>query len=162
MKYAKDVMLATLQNVAHALGVLYQRRFEPLDDGHGNSHYDLKLGYPSSHQFALDAVPEGAAVIDIGAGPGGIARELVAKGCEVAVVDQFPAPDAPGDVEVIQQDLDDPPVFDARKYDHLLLLDVIEHLKDPETFLEQLATSSTTGRGRWCSPRRTSRSPSSG
>ena len=65
-------------------------------------------------------------------------QELVAKGCEVAVVDQFPAPDAPGDVEVLQQNLDEPPVFDARKYDHLLMLDVIEHLKDPEVFLEQL------------------------
>ena len=26
------------------------------------AHYDLKLGYPSSHQFALDAVPPGASV----------------------------------------------------------------------------------------------------
>ena len=77
-------------------------------------------------------------MLDIGAGPGRMAQELVAKGCEVTVVDQFPAPDAPGDVEVIQQDLDEPPVFDARKYDHLLMLDVIEHLKDPEGFLEQL------------------------
>ena len=82
--------------------------------------------------------PTGSRVLDIGAGPGRMAQELVAKGCEVTVVDQFPAPDAPGDVEVLQQDLDDPPVFDARKYDHLLMLDVIEHLKDPEVFLEQL------------------------
>ena len=138
VRYAKDVMLTTFQRVAHGVGVFNQRRFEPLDDGHGNSHYDVKLGYPSSHQFALDAVPEGSRVLDIGAGPGRMAQELVAKGCEVTVVDQFPAPDAPGDVEVIQQNLDDPPVFDARKYDHLLMLDVIEHLKDPETFLEQL------------------------
>jgi 2-polyprenyl-3-methyl-5-hydroxy-6-metoxy-1,4-benzoquinol methylase len=117
--------------------VFNQRRFEPAA-GVGNSHYDVKLGYPSSHQFALDAVPSGSRVLDIGAGPGRMASELVGKGCEVTVVDQFPAPDAPTDVEVLQQDLDDPPVFDARKYDHLLMLDVIEHLKDPEQFLEQL------------------------
>jgi glycosyltransferase involved in cell wall biosynthesis/2-polyprenyl-3-methyl-5-hydroxy-6-metoxy-1,4-benzoquinol methylase len=139
VRYAKDVTLTTLQMVAHGVGVFNQRRFEPLDDdGHANSHYDVKLGYPSSHQFALDAVPAGSRVLDIGAGPGRMAQELVAKGCEVTVVDQFPAPDAPGDVEVIQQNLDEPPVFDARKYDHLLMLDVIEHLKDPEGFLEQL------------------------
>lgn len=139
MRYAKDVTLTTLQQVAHGLGVFNQRRFEPVAaDGPGNSHYDVKLGYPSSHQFALDAVPEGSRVLDIGSGPGRMAQELVAKGCEVTVVDQFPATDAPGDVVVLQQDLDDPPAFDARKYDHLLMLDVIEHLKDPEHFLEQL------------------------
>jgi 2-polyprenyl-3-methyl-5-hydroxy-6-metoxy-1,4-benzoquinol methylase len=137
VRYAKDVMLTTFQMVAHGLGVFNQRRFQPAA-GPGNSHYDVKLGYPSSHQFALDAVPTGSSVLDIGAGPGRMAQELVAKGCEVTVVDRFPAPDAPTEVEVIQQDLDEPPVFDARKYDHLLMLDVIEHLKDPEQFLEQL------------------------
>ena len=101
VRYAKDVMLTTFQMVAHGVGVFNQRRFEPLDDdGHANSHYDVKLGYASSHQFALDAVPPGSRVLDIGAGPGRMAQELVAKGCEVTVVDQFPAPDAPGDVEV--------------------------------------------------------------
>jgi 2-polyprenyl-3-methyl-5-hydroxy-6-metoxy-1,4-benzoquinol methylase len=139
VRYAKDVTLTTLQMVAHGLGVFQQRRFGPVvPDGPGNSHYDVKLGYPSSHQFALDAVPAGSRVLDIGAGPGRMAQELVAKGCEVTVVDRFPAPEAPTGVEVLQQDLDDPPVFDARKYDHLLMLDVIEHLKDPEAFLEQL------------------------
>ncbi len=138
LRYAKDVLLVTLQSVAHKAGVFHQRRFEPVARGaQGNSQYDIKLGYPSSHQFALDAVPAGSRVLDIGAGPGGMAQELVKKGCQVAVVDQFPAMDAPGEVEVLQQDLNDPPAFDARKYDYLLMLDVIEHLKDPEQYLEQ-------------------------
>ena len=138
MKYAKDVVLATLRNVAHRAGLLYQRRFEPVGD-EDNAHYDLKLGYASSHQFALDAVPPGAAVLDIGAGPGGIARELVKKGCRVAVVDQFVPKDAlDSDVIVFSQDLDEEPTFDVRGYEYLLLLDVIEHLKNPERFLERL------------------------
>lgn len=139
LRYAKDVTWTTLQKLAHGLGIFHQRRFEPIGDAaHANSHYDLKLGYPSSHQMALDAVEPGARVIDMGAGPGGMAQELVRKGCQVAVVDQFPAPDAPGDIEHFQQNLDDPLVFDVRKYEYLLLLDVIEHLKDPELFLERL------------------------
>ena len=137
MKYAKDVVMATLRNVAHRAGLLYQRRFDPLSEG--NAHYDLKLGYASSHQYALDAVASGASVIDIGAGPGGIARELVKKHCRVAVVDQF-LPKDPLDsaVVVFRQDLDAEPTFDVRGYDYLLLLDVIEHLKSPEQFLERL------------------------
>ena len=138
MKYAKDVMLATLRNVLHRAGLLYQRKFDPIDD-QGNAHYDLKHGYASSHQYALDAVKAGASVLDIGAGPGGMAQALLRKGCRVAVVDQFaPAPGTSPGVTVFTQDLDDDPRFDLRGYDHLLLLDVIEHLKDPERFLERL------------------------
>jgi 2-polyprenyl-3-methyl-5-hydroxy-6-metoxy-1,4-benzoquinol methylase len=140
LKYAKDVMLATLRNVAHRAGLLYQRKFDPVDTG-DNAYYDLKLGYASSHQFALDAVREGASVLDIGAGPGGMAQLLRRKGCRVAVVDQFaPAAGQDPGVTVFTQDLDEAPRFDVRGYDYLLLLDVIEHLKDPERFLERLRT----------------------
>ncbi|HEU4413097.1 MAG TPA: bifunctional glycosyltransferase/class I SAM-dependent methyltransferase [Polyangiaceae bacterium] len=136
LRYAKDVARVTLQNVAHRAGVLYQRRFDPAAGG--NAHYDLKLGYPSSHTFALDAVPPGARVLDIGAGPAGLAKELAAKGCRVTVVDQFEPPEPPRDVEVVVQDLDGPVQFDVKPHSHLLLLDVIEHLSDPEAFLEDL------------------------
>jgi glycosyltransferase involved in cell wall biosynthesis len=136
MKYAKDVMSATLQNVAHRSGLLYQRRFDPCDDG--NTRYDLKLGYASSHTYAVQAVTPGTRVLDIGSGPGGIARELRRVGCEVTTVDRY-APSVPSlDVKVIVQDIDEPPQYDAKAYDTLLLLDIIEHLKDPEQFLERL------------------------
>jgi glycosyltransferase involved in cell wall biosynthesis len=135
MKYAGDVMRATLANSLHRVGLLYQRRFDtsPQD----NSHYDLKLGYASSHTYALDSVPEGAAVLDIGAGPGGLAQELVRKGCKVTVVDQFAPKEPPHDITVIEQDLDQPLTFELDA-DYLLLLDVIEHLKSPEQFLEDM------------------------
>lgn len=136
MKYAKDVMSATMQNVAHRSGLLYQRRFEPQSEG--NTHYDLKLGYDSSHTYALDAVPTGSRVLDIGSGPGGMASELRRKGCEVTVVDRY-APEVPSlDIKVVVQDINEPPKFDVAPFDTLLMLDVIEHLNDPEQFLERL------------------------
>lgn len=141
MRYAKDVMVATVRNVLHRAGLLYQRKFDPAPDG--NTHYELKLGYASSHQWALDAVPEGARVMDIGSGPGGVAGELVRKGCEVAVVDQHPPRVVDPKVAVAVQDLDQPPTFDVARYDYLLLLDVIEHLKDPEAFLDGLRAQFT-------------------
>jgi glycosyltransferase involved in cell wall biosynthesis len=138
LKYAKDVLVATVQNVAHRAGLLYQRRFDPLSE-HVNAHYDLKLGYASSHQFGLDAVPSGSRVLDLGAGPGGIARELVKKGCHVTVVDrEFPDPTSCLTMKCVRQDLDDEPTFNVRDYEYLLLLDVIEHLKEPERFLERI------------------------
>jgi len=140
MKYAKDVLAASIRNVFHRVGLLYQRRFD--EHLRENERYDLKLGYASSHSWSLAAVPEGATVIDIGAGPGGIARELLRKGCQVAVVDQFPAKDA-GGIEVLVQDLDAPLRFNVQPYRYILMLDIIEHLRDPELFLSRLRTQFT-------------------
>ena len=136
MKYAKDVLWATLQNVAHRSGLRYQRRFDPHLDK--NSHYDLKLGYDSSHTYALAAVPPGSRVLDIGSGPGGLAQELVKKGCEVTVVDQYAAEVSDTRIRSITQDLDGDIEFDISNHDVLLLLDIIEHLRNPERFMEQL------------------------
>ena len=136
MRYAGDVLRATAQNALHRAGLLHQRRFEPV--GGGNEHYELKLGYPSSHTYALDAVPAGARVLDLGGGPGGIAQELARKGCTVTAVDQHePLARTPG-VKVHVQDLDEPLRVDVGSHQHILLLDVIEHLKDPEGFLDGL------------------------
>jgi hypothetical protein len=86
----------------------------------------------------LAAVPTGSSVIDIGAGPGGMARELAKKGCSVAVVDQFSPGLSAADIRVFRQNLDAPLTFDVGPYKYLLLLDVIEHLHSPEDFLERL------------------------
>jgi glycosyltransferase involved in cell wall biosynthesis len=138
LKYAKDVVVCTVQNVAHRSGIFYQRRFDlDLDPG-DNSHYDVKLGYASSHTYALAAVPTGARVLDIGAGPGAFATELLKKQCEVTLVDQQNPETPDGRVDVVVQDLDDDIAFDVSRYDILLMLDIIEHLKDPERFIEQL------------------------
>lgn len=140
MKYAKDVMLATLKNVFHRSGVLWQRRFEPLPEAGAadNARYELKLGYSSSHQWALDAVPRGASVLDIGAGTGGIAAKLLDKGCDVAVVERSSPANAARNMKVYEQDLDAPVTFDASSYRYLLMLDVIEHIRRPEDFIEEL------------------------
>lgn len=133
--YARAVLAAAVRSAFHRSGLLYQRRLDPLPIA--NTHYDLKLGYASSHTYALAAVPDGSAVIDVGAGPGGLAQELVRKGCRTATVDQYPAAQ-PGPVEAFVQDLDAELTFDVRPYRYILLLDIIEHLRQPELFLERL------------------------
>jgi glycosyltransferase involved in cell wall biosynthesis len=81
VRYAKDVTLTTFQMVAHGVGVFNQRRFEPLDDdGHANSHYDVKLGYASSHQFALDACRRAAGCSTSARGPAGWRRSWWPRG----------------------------------------------------------------------------------
>jgi len=138
LAYAKNVALATLRNAAHRAGILYQRKYDvgPADD---HAHYEPKLGYASSHTYALDAVPARSRVMDLGAGPGHLARQLVDKGCAVTVVDRLPPTEVPRGTEVLLRDLDaDPLELDLSRVDVILLLDVIEHLQEPERFLAAL------------------------
>lgn len=135
MAYAANVVKVTLQYAVHCVGLRQQQRFDPIDPG---SPYREKLGYPSSHQWAIDAVPAGSRVLDLGGGPGHVTEVLVAKGCTVTCVDHAHHGTPTDGVEVVVQDLDDPFGFDASQFDVILLLDVVEHLKHPEEFLVRL------------------------
>jgi len=139
LRYARDVMKATLRNAAHRRGLLYQRRYDPRPEPRPTPQREaLKLGYPSSHQFALDLVEPGTKVVDLGTGPEGLARSLAERSCEVAVVERAPPAAIDPRVAVHVQDLDEPLEVDLSAYDQLLVLDVLERLRDPERFLEQL------------------------
>ncbi len=146
MRYAKDVMLATVGSRLHSVNLLYDRKFDVASPG--NRHYDLKLGYPSSHTMALDAVPAGARVLDVGCGPGAFARELVRKGCRVSGMDRYEPPAGHAFDSFLRWDeRQEPFQADLRDFDYILLLDVIEHLSAPEAFLESLrARASRVGR----------------
>jgi glycosyltransferase involved in cell wall biosynthesis len=136
IRYAGNVMTAVLRSAAHRSGFFYERRFDCT--GNGNVHYGLKLGYPSSHSYALQAVPAGVSVLDLGGGPGEMARELASKGCKVTVVDRCEPAERPPGVQFLVQDLDQPLEFDIRPFRYILMLDIIEHLQNPELFLDRL------------------------
>jgi SAM-dependent methyltransferase len=91
--------------------------------------------------MAIEAVPPGARVLDIGCGPGLVAAELVKKRCVVDGADQFPPVDAAVfDAFHVWRE-PDPLDVDVRHYDCVLLLDIIEHLTQPEAFLDRLRSS---------------------
>ena len=138
LAYAWNVVSATLQNAAHRTGVLYQRRFDVAPPG-DTSHYSAKLAYSSSHTFALEAVPANSRVLDLGAGPGPLADCLLEKGCALTLVDRAKPNAVPGATNVLVRDLNaDPLDIDLRNTDVILLLDVVEHLYDPERFFRAL------------------------
>ncbi|MDB6152987.1 MAG: hypothetical protein JWL90_1440, partial [Chthoniobacteraceae bacterium] len=73
MKYAFDIFRTMLRAKCHEKNLLFDRKF---DVGQIELTYDMKLGFASSHTFAIDAVQPGANVLDIGCGQGYVADEM--------------------------------------------------------------------------------------
>jgi glycosyltransferase involved in cell wall biosynthesis len=145
MAYAWNVVMSTLGACVHRWGVLYQRKF---DVQHGVPHYDLKQGYCSSHVMAVDAVDQGARVLDLACGPGYVAQLLTKKGCHVTGLDRV-ASDEPRFDGFIQHDLNAEALpAELGTYDTILALDCIEHLAQPERFLALLRQRCYAGRTR--------------
>ncbi|MES2307436.1 MAG: bifunctional glycosyltransferase/class I SAM-dependent methyltransferase [Verrucomicrobiota bacterium] len=141
IKYGLDVIRATTAARLQKYQLLYRRNFdvEWAAEAEPNVHYASKLNYPSSHLLALNAVPEKTRVMDIGCGPGAFQEALRKKGCRVVGVDQYPAPESSLFEKMIVTDLDQNPIPESlEKIDVVLMLDVIEHLKSPETFFRKL------------------------
>ena len=142
LKYALDVVKATLLSRAQDLGIFYERKFDVTPAGDGNPLYLEKLSFDSPHTLALARVPPGSAVADIGCAAGYISRALKEKRCRITGVDLFPLAEDPGLERFIQCDLDRSGFpLDAGNFDYILLLDVIEHLRSPERFLDSLRAS---------------------
>ena len=141
MSYGWQVIAAAAKARVQELGLLYDRKFDVKSvDRDGNARYTPKLEHESPQALALELVEPGSRVLDLGCAGGILGAELRRqKGCYVAGVDLFPL--APG-VELDEfhrHDLNRMPFPVApESFDYVLMLDVIEHLADPEAFMDEL------------------------
>ena len=136
LRYASNVVGQSLRAALHDKGLFYERKYEVEDHA---PLYESKLGFASPAQSALDLVPDGSVVLDLGSSDGHLAGALRAKGCRVIGVDLAdPISTDPFD-EFIRWDLDNglPPI--EQRVDVIVMADVIEHLRRPEDFAEKLA-----------------------
>ena len=95
------------------------------------------LNADSSHSLAVLMIPPGSTVLDIGAADGSVARSLAERGCRIWALecDEEAASAARsvcqrvivGDVETLDLDSE----LQGNRFDFILLLDVLEHLRDP-------------------------------
>ena len=146
IKYAWDVIKATLLSRAQDLGILYERKFDVAVHTDNNPLYLPKLTFESPHTLTVDRVRPGSTVADIGCASGYISHALAARGCHVTGVDQFPVADDGTLARFVQVDLDQSGFpLDAGAFDYILLLDIVEHLRSPEKFLDSLRRSRTGG-----------------
>ena len=136
-RYAVLILRTTMQSRIMRLNLLYDQRF---DYNARNEYYTIKLGYSSSHQFALNRVDQGNTVLDIGSGPGYMAKELARRGINIISLDRHIKPETQTySTQIIETEIE---AFDFTTIEHqidvILLLDIIEHLIDPEEVLLRL------------------------
>lgn len=136
VQYAYNIIKASIQSKLHAMNIFYKIEYDiPSED----SFYGLKLGYTSSHTMAIDAVKPGSKVLDIGCGSGLVAAELKKKDCNITGIDNFNLEDTSIFENYYKENLDFP-IFDfpMEDFDTLIMLDIIEHIGDPEALMDFL------------------------
>lgn len=136
MKYAWDVVKSVQRYKQTRRSV---RRYPEFQEYF--VHYPLKDSKGSSHQVAQQMTGRNHDVLDIGCGEGFFAGRLRANGNRVSGIDVLPQAAQSSDLEAYHSaDLDAGirPVIErlgGKRFDRVLLLDVLEHLKRPEALL---------------------------
>ncbi|HEY5996408.1 MAG TPA: glycosyltransferase, partial [Candidatus Deferrimicrobiaceae bacterium] len=140
IRYAAKITWTTLMSRIMRLGIFYHPKF---DYQIGNTRYEGKFGYPSSHEFAVRRLEPGWTVLDIGCGPGIMARALAKRDIRTISVDVHIVDSVRECTAVaIEADIES---YDfsglERPVQAILLLDVLEHMKSPESLVCRLRES---------------------
>ncbi|MBI1898587.1 MAG: glycosyltransferase [Acidobacteria bacterium] len=136
MKYARDVVKAVYRYKQTCRSVKRYPEFAEYF-----VHYPIKQSKYSSHYYVRKLVGSNQNVLDIGCGEGFLAAELAGAGNRVTGIDALPAAGHAGIMETyFSADLEEGidrvvPHLEGRRFDRVLLLDVLEHLRRPEKLL---------------------------
>lgn len=130
VRYAKDVLRSVYRYRCTARAVRcfpeYEEYFVP---------YAIKRSEYSNHYYAALLVGKDQRVLEAGCGDGSFGEELVKAGNRVTGVDTDPSvPISAGYQNVVAGDLERGELPDG-SFDRVLLLDVLEHLRDPNALL---------------------------
>jgi 2-polyprenyl-3-methyl-5-hydroxy-6-metoxy-1,4-benzoquinol methylase len=136
--YAWKVIMASFKSRLQDLGLVYDPKF---DVAGRVSPYQRKFSFESSHSFALNAVSPGEHLLILGCGSVDFIQPFVEKGCSVTVVDRQISDEHRAQARAaFETNLDDSDLkqFFQDPVDAVLLLDVLEHLRDPEAVLDKI------------------------
>ena len=113
------------------------------EDATPQERYLFKPHPGSSHTWAigqLAGLPASARVLDIGSGSGAIGAALKEQGVQTVDAVEIDA-DARDHVKNIYNGVAESlSSFSGQRYDAILMLDVLEHMTDPKTFLAEVAS----------------------
>ncbi len=136
-KYGFLILKTTILSRLMRWGIFYNPKFDYVTE---NTQYVSKLGYDSSHQFALNRILPHSLVLDLGCSPGIMTEELSARKVSTISVDKFITPTIQKySTQVIQADIDFLDFNNIQEdVDYILMLDIIGYLREPETTLKNI------------------------
>jgi len=139
MKYAYQVFKANIKAKLQKLDILYDKKY---DISYLNKEkYTIKKNYDSTHTRVLNIIPSNSKVLDLGCNNLEFAKMLKKeKNCYVTGVD---LPENSLNREFVENYYScnlniNLPNINYDEFDFIVILDVIEHLDDPENFLYKL------------------------
>lgn len=141
LRYARQVIYATFISRMQNFGIFYSPKF----DYSGTSYapeYSVKKDSSASHAYAVNACLDANHVLDLGCGDGHVAQMLYTQNIRVSGIDLKVSVSQQylfqrvleADIETLKAE----DIFADTVFDKVLLLDVIEHLSQPEMFLRKL------------------------
>jgi glycosyltransferase involved in cell wall biosynthesis len=144
VKYAKAILGAVYRYTATSRAVRPYPEFEEYF-----VRYPIKRSRYSTHYYASRLVGKGQRVLELGCGDGVFGAELVRSGNSVVGVDPEPkVPISAGFENVIHADLEqglgELARNSAQQFDRILMLDILEHLRDASNILESAKTLLTS------------------
>jgi hypothetical protein len=132
LNYAWNVVRTTIKARLCGIHLFYDRKFDL--NSEPASHSD-KLAFPSSQTFAVESCVSGRKILQLGIGQANVAEQLRKRECHVTTID-FAAN------EMADKSLRFVPMprlpSNLPEFDQILLMDLVEHLHDPENFLDEL------------------------
>jgi 2-polyprenyl-3-methyl-5-hydroxy-6-metoxy-1,4-benzoquinol methylase len=139
LRYARDVYRAVRQYKATVRSLRKEPAFEEYFE-----HYPIKESRGSSHQIAIELTGAGNEVLDVGCGEGYFAGKLVARGNRVTGIDELATPakleafQAYYSVDLQQGLASVIGQLGGKRFDRVILLDVLEHMVHPEQHLKEI------------------------
>ena len=103
-------------------------------------NYESKVDFLSTHSVAYDIIEKNSKILSIGCGNAYLEKKLIEdKDCVIDGVDFTKITKVDFLNKFLAVDLDQETIpLNFDEYDYILLLDVIEHIKNPEKFLNTL------------------------
>ena len=138
LKYAGDVFKAVRKYKLTSRSISAYPEFQEYF-----IHYPIKQGKYSSHYYAQQLTGRNHDVLDVGCGEGFFAAEIVKQGNRVTGIDALPqASETPALVNYYSADLNEGlggviEQLQGKRFDRILMLDILEHLQRPERILQQ-------------------------
>ena len=124
--------MKTLKKLLNYSGLISNKRRRPV--------YHFKGNFISTHTKTINYIQGNTKVLDIGCYDCSVANMLKKKNCLVDGIDEKKFKNKNKINKFFEYNLNKglPKNIDYSKYDYIIMLDVIEHLDNPENFIKQL------------------------